>query len=80
MPEGEKPTGKRIHVVNYEDFPSRRDGRTGKLDRVISYTVDAEGPFHLIMAAEKYSWDRFMDLVEEKEEERERIIGRTGRL
>lgn len=80
MNEEEKPVGKRVQIVSFQDYPSRRDGRTGKLDRVISYTVDAEGPFHLIMAEENYSWDGFMDLVQEKEEERERIIGRTGRL
>jgi len=80
MNEEEKPVGKRVRIVNFQDYPSRRDGRSGKLDRVITYTVDAEGPFHLIIAEEKYSWDSFLEKVREKEETREKILGRTGRL
>jgi len=80
MNEEEKPVGKRVRIVNFQDYPSRRDGRSGKLDRVITYTVDAEGPFHLIIAEEKYSWDLFLEKVREKEETREKILGRTGRL
>ena len=71
-PEGPQ----KVRIVHMTDMPSGAPERVGKLDRYITYQLDAMRTYILIVAKEDYREEDLPRLIKADLEEKERLIGK----
>lgn len=71
-PEGPQ----KVRIVHMTDMPSGAPERVGKLDRYITYQLDAMRTYILIVAKEEYREEDLPRLIKADLEEKERLIGK----
>ncbi|MBA7539556.1 hypothetical protein ES705_31836 [subsurface metagenome] len=71
-PEGPQ----KVRIIHMTDMPSGAPERVGKLDRYITYQLDAMRTYILIVAKEEYREEDLPRLIKADLEEKERLIGK----
>ena len=77
MPNGE---AKKVRILHMTDMPSGAPERVGKLDRYITYQLDAMRTFVLVIPKEEYREADLPGLIKKDLEEKERMIGKEVEL
>jgi len=71
-PEGPQ----KVRIIHMTDMPSGAPERVGKLDRYITYQLDAMRTYILIISKEEYREEDLPRLIKADLEEKERLIGK----
>ena len=75
-PEGPQ----KVRIIHMTDMPSGAPERIGKLDRYITYQLDAMRTYILIIPKEEYREEDLTRLIKADLEEKERLIGKELEL
>ena len=71
---------KKVRIIHITDMPSGTPERVGKLDRYITYQLDAMRTFILVIPKEEYREADLPSLIKKDLEEKERMIGKELEL
>ena len=73
MPPEEK---QKVRIIHMTDMPSGDPGRVGRLDRYVTYQLDAMRTFILAIPKETFREEDLPRLIKEDLAEKEKLIGK----
>ena len=66
-----------IRIIDEYDALSTDPKRAGQMDTVLTYTVDARGPYYHYSPKATYNYEQAVRAIQEKERARAQHVGRT---